>query len=107
MMRKLTYGKLDQRDGLFDRKAVEYKNKAMNRNEMKKPILIPGFTWGFFSIMVFLVLYVTSLTHYLFFHSLAEIFSVIIACGIFMIAWNSRRFMKNNYFFSLVLLTYS
>jgi PAS domain S-box-containing protein len=31
------------------------------------------------------------------FHSLAEIFSIIIACGIFMIAWNSRRFLDNHY----------
>lgn len=36
--------------------------------------------------------------NYLLFHSLAEIFSIIISAGIFMIAWNSRRYMKNNYF---------
>ena len=32
------------------------------------------------------------------FHSLVEIFSIIVACGIFMIIWNSRRFQDNNYF---------
>jgi PAS domain S-box-containing protein len=42
-------------------------------------------------------LYLTSLYSYLLFHSLAEIFSIIIACGIFMIAWNSRRFLDNHY----------
>jgi len=41
-------------------------------------------------------LYFISLYSYLLFHSLAEIFSIIIACGIFMIAWNSRRLMENN-----------
>ncbi len=35
--------------------------------------------------------------HYLLFHSLAELFSVIVAAGLFMIAWNSRTFMENNY----------
>jgi len=42
-------------------------------------------------------LYLTSRYNYLLFHTIAEIFSIIIACGIFMLAWNSRRFMKNNY----------
>jgi diguanylate cyclase (GGDEF)-like protein/PAS domain S-box-containing protein len=39
----------------------------------------------------------TSLYSYLLFHSLAEIFSIVIACGIFMIAWNSRRFLDDHY----------
>ena len=33
---------------------------------------------------------------YLLFHSIAEIFSVVVAFGIFMLAWNSRRFLDNN-----------
>lgn len=49
-----------------------------------------------YSILL-LCLYLTSIYSYLLFHSLAEIFSVIVACGIFMIAWNSRRFLDNNY----------
>jgi hypothetical protein len=48
-------------------------------------------------ILVFLGLYLTSLYSYPLFHSLAEIFSIVIACGIFMFAWNSRRFLMNNY----------
>ena len=48
-------------------------------------------------ISVFLGLYLTSLYSYLLFHSLAEIFSIVVACGIFMIVWNSRRFLDNNY----------
>jgi signal transduction histidine kinase len=43
-------------------------------------------------------LYLTSLYSYLLFHSLSEIFSIVVACGIFMIAWNSRQFLDNNYF---------
>lgn len=42
-------------------------------------------------------LYVASLYNFLLFHSLAEIFGVVVACGIFMVAWNSRRFLENNY----------
>jgi class 3 adenylate cyclase len=42
-------------------------------------------------------LYLMSLYSYLLFHSLAEIFSIIVACGIFMLAWNSRRIIDNNY----------
>jgi hypothetical protein len=42
-------------------------------------------------------LYFTSYYNYLLFHSLAEMFSIIVACGIFMIVWNSRAFIDNNY----------
>ncbi len=41
--------------------------------------------------------YLTSLHGYLLFHSLAELFSIVIACGIFMIAWNTRRLLQNHY----------
>jgi PAS domain S-box-containing protein len=48
-------------------------------------------------LIVLTGLYVTSLYSFLLFHSLAEIFSVVVACGIFMFAWNSRRLLDNNY----------
>ena len=48
------------------------------------------------ALAVFVGLYVSSVYNFLFFHSLAEIFSIILACGIFFIAWNSRRFLNNN-----------
>ncbi|MGA2463408.1 MAG: MASE3 domain-containing protein [Thermodesulfobacteriota bacterium] len=48
-------------------------------------------------ILVFLGIYLTSHYNYLLFHSLAEVFSIVIACGIFMVAWNSRQFLDNNY----------
>jgi signal transduction histidine kinase len=53
------------------------------------------------SIMLFgisiILLYLIAQYEYLIFHSFAELFSVAIACGIFMIAWNSRAFYNNNY----------
>ena len=42
-------------------------------------------------------LYFTSLYNYLLFHSIAEVFSIVVAFGIFLVAWNSRRFLENNY----------
>ncbi|MBF0606324.1 MAG: hypothetical protein HQL61_02070 [Magnetococcales bacterium] len=35
--------------------------------------------------------------HYLMFHSIAEIFSIIVACSIFVVAYNSRKWMENDY----------
>lgn len=42
-------------------------------------------------------LWTTTLQSYLLFHCLAEIFSIIVAFCIFILAWNSRRFAKNSY----------
>ncbi|MBC8507981.1 MAG: PAS domain S-box protein, partial [Chloroflexi bacterium] len=39
-----------------------------------------------------------SIMNYLLFHSLAELFSIIVAVGIFMLYWNARDFVENNYF---------
>ena len=47
------------------------------------------------------VLYIVSFYNYLLFHSLTEIFSIVIACGIFFFAWNSRQFLENDYFLFL------
>ncbi|MBI5418469.1 MAG: hypothetical protein HZA60_00100, partial [Deltaproteobacteria bacterium] len=43
-------------------------------------------------------LYLASLQSYLLFHSLAEIFSIVVACSVFMVAWNARRSLDNAYF---------
>jgi PAS domain S-box-containing protein len=42
-------------------------------------------------------LYLSSLYSYLLFHCLAEMFSIIVACGIFVLGWNSRRYMRSDY----------
>ncbi len=42
-------------------------------------------------------LYIISRTSYPVFHTLAELFSIIIGFGLFMLIWNSRRFIDNNY----------
>ena len=42
-------------------------------------------------------LFLTSLYSYILFHSLAEIFSIVIGCSIFILAWNSRHRLDNDY----------
>lgn len=42
-------------------------------------------------------LFLTSRINYLLFHSLAEFFSIVVAFTLFMIAWNSRQYIKNPY----------
>jgi PAS domain S-box-containing protein len=48
-------------------------------------------------VPVFFGLYLISRSNFTVFHSLAELFSVIIACGIFVVAWNTRSILENNY----------
>ncbi|MFX0114875.1 MAG: MASE3 domain-containing protein [Candidatus Hodarchaeota archaeon] len=51
--------------------------------------------------LILFCLYLTSLYSYLLFHTLAEIFSIVIAFSIFVIAWNTRRISGNKYFLFL------
>ena len=46
-------------------------------------------------------LYLLSTYSYLLFHSLVEMFGIVVACGIFVIAWNSRSLQQNGYFLFL------
>jgi len=64
---------------------------------MKREAVIPTSIVVFSWVLVLSGLYLTSLYSYLLFHSLSEIFSIVVACGIFIIAWNSRQFLDNNY----------
>lgn len=54
-----------------------------------------------FILLVLSGLYLTSFYNYVLFHCLAETFSIVIACGVFIFAWNSRRFLDNDYFLFL------
>lgn len=48
-------------------------------------------------ILTFIGLYIAKLYSYPLFHSLAELFSIIIACGMFVVAWNTRKIADNHY----------
>ena len=50
-----------------------------------------------FGGLLLLGLYLTSLYSYLLFHSLAEIFSIVVAFSIFILVWNRRNIIDNNY----------
>jgi len=43
-------------------------------------------------------LYLTTHYNYLLFHSLTEAIAIVIACGIFMVSWNTRNISNSNYF---------
>ena len=53
-------------------------------------------TMGFW-VPVLVGIYLTSLYDYLLFHSIAEFFSILVGCTLFVIAWNSKHFIKNPY----------
>ncbi len=48
-------------------------------------------------LVILLGTYLTSFYSYLLFHSLIELFSIVVAFAIFILAWNSRQFLENNY----------
>jgi PAS domain S-box-containing protein len=47
---------------------------------------------------IFAGLYFASWYSYLLFHSIAEVFSILVAFGIFIVAWNARHLLDNSYF---------
>lgn len=52
-------------------------------------------------VLVFTALLVIARYNYLLFHSSAEVFSIVIAAGMFILAWNTRAYLENNYLFFL------
>ena len=51
----------------------------------------------FIGLLVLSGLYLTSVQNYLLFHSLIELFTIVVAVGIFVVAWNARGTIHNNY----------
>jgi len=62
---------------------------------LRKPVWYLSVLFG---AIIFTGLYFSSLYSYLLFHSIAEIFSILVAFGIFVVAWNARRLLDNSYF---------
>lgn len=52
----------------------------------------------FLITLVILGLYLTSLYSYLLFHSITDVFTVVVMGSIFVLAWNTRHWMENGYF---------
>jgi signal transduction histidine kinase len=47
--------------------------------------------------LLLVTLYLTSLYSYLLFHTVVELFTIVVAGGIFVLAWNARAYLNNNY----------
>ena len=74
--------------GKFRRTAM-----AISNNKKIPQILSKSLT----ASAILVGLYLTSFINYLLFHSLVELFSIVVAFGLFMIAWNSKAYIKNPY----------
>ncbi|MGE0085643.1 MAG: MASE3 domain-containing protein [Desulfococcaceae bacterium] len=70
--------------------------KGLRKIETKKTVFDRKFSYAQ-GLLVLTGLYLSSLYNYLLFHSLAEIFSILVAGSMFMIAWNSKKYIKNSY----------
>jgi signal transduction histidine kinase len=51
----------------------------------------------FLLLAILFGIYLTNDYDYLLFHGLAEMFSIVIACGVFMVVWNTRRLLQSHY----------
>ncbi len=69
-------------------------NKILNKTNFSMEKLYVFLLSLFFIFSLFVI----SNYNYLLFHSIAEGFSIIIAFGIFIVVWNSRRYIENNFF---------
>lgn len=92
-----TYEELERRLEEVATGAVEPNRVESGEGESKESFLAKKSVAFIAGILILFGLYLSSFYNYLLFHSLAEIFSIVVACGIFIVAWNSRRIMDNNY----------
>ncbi len=65
------------------------------KNDSDKPIQLK--VTILIMVVALIGLYFTSWVNYLFFHALAEGFGIVVAFSIFMIAWNSKKYIHNPY----------
>ncbi len=79
----------------LDKADMEKDTAASPPNTMKAVIITVAIGIGLVGF------WLTSRVSYLLFHSLAELFSVLVAWGIFIVAWNSRRFIAHSFFLFL------
>jgi len=53
--------------------------------------------YGLFIVLILIGLYFTTWVNYLLFHTIVELFSVVIAASVFVITWNSAKYINNTY----------
>ncbi|MFX1393626.1 MAG: MASE3 domain-containing protein [Promethearchaeota archaeon] len=81
------YNKIDYVNKFIDNELIE--DQSTKRRDIIE--------LAFFSL-VLMGTYLTTLYNYLLFHTIAELISIIIGVGIFVIAWNSRKNIDNSFF---------
>ena len=89
--------KASSRAGISPRQTTRGLPLPNTRRFRAQAVAMKHFTPALVGLLVLAVLYAASLYNYLLFHSLAEMFSIVIAFGIFMVTWNTRRFSTNHY----------
>jgi len=97
MAKKSTYEESEHRPKEVATEAVERNRTERGEGKSEEPFLANKSLTFIAGILILFGLYISSLYSYLLFHTLAEVFSIVVACGIFVIAWNSRRILDNNY----------
>ncbi len=61
------------------------------------------FIW-FFPLFMVAALCATTAYSYAVFHTIAEIFSIVISCVVFVLAWHTQRFLRANYLLQLGII---
>lgn len=60
-----------------------------------------GRLWAILLVSFIFIILADQISDYLLFHSVVELFSVVVGFSIFIVAWNSRKFLDNNFFLFL------
>ena len=71
-------------------------NHSQNKKNHVQSFMITGFC-----VALLLGLFVVSQYNYLLFHTVAELFSIAVAWGVFLLVWNIRPYMRNDALFFL------
>ncbi len=73
-----------------------FRIKLLDRYPLHAINRATGYT-ALFCALAFMVLYILSRYNYNLFHGLADIFTIVIAGTVFVVAWNSRESVDNDY----------
>lgn len=65
----------------------------------KIPLLTKNYHTLFSVVALAVIFYLSLQTGYLLFHTIVELFSIVIAFAVFIVTWNSRKILDNNYLF--------
>ncbi|HUY01179.1 MAG TPA: MASE3 domain-containing protein [Candidatus Deferrimicrobium sp.] len=70
-------------------------------NKIQKILLVFFVAATLIGLFISYLLLEENTTYFLIFHSLTELFSIIVGLGIFMIAWNSRQYVQEHFYIFL------